>query len=81
MNNDRFYEHVESGMIKCGECWNQDVLDTKTGKFTGDEQVFEKDIRLLEDDDTEPYQCEGCNKQNDAYDNVLDDMDVFDNDN
>lgn len=75
MENDRFYEHEESEMIKCGECWSQDILDTRLGKLTGDEVVYSSNLRLLLDDDVEPYQCEDCNKQNDAYDSVLDDED------
>jgi len=71
MEPDRFYEH-ESGAIKCGECWNDDILKTRTGAYVGDERVESRDIKLLEDDDVEPYQCDGCNKQNDAYDSVLD---------
>ena len=62
---DIMFIHKPSGMIKCGQCWNDDVLKTLAGEYTGDEAVNRDDIFLA--DNTEPIQCEGCNKQNDAY--------------
>ncbi len=72
MEPDRFYEHEPSEQIVCGDCASEAILDTKRGRFTGDEATYPQEYRLLQDDDTEPYQCESCNKQNDAYDSVLD---------
>jgi hypothetical protein len=55
---DAFYEHEESEQILCGECVTNDI---KNGEIKAAE------FRYLKDQDFEPYQCDGCNKQNDAY--------------
>lgn len=68
----RFYEHEETRMIKCGECWASDIENTNAGKYTGDESVKFWDLRILPE--YEPFQCDECLEQNDAYD----DMDMED---
>jgi hypothetical protein len=64
---DRFYEHEPTEGIFCGECVKKAVDKTAEGEYTGIEASYSHEYRLLQDDDTEPYQCDGCNKQNDAY--------------
>lgn len=65
---DSFYEHGEGGTTKCGDCWMSDIAKTKTGEYTGDSAVDIKSLTLLTPED--PYQCEDCLKQNDAYDKL-----------
>ena len=67
---DRFFEHEPSDQIVCGECANEAVSKTLKGEYKGDEACRAVEYRLLRDDDTEPYQCDTCNKQNDAYEDA-----------
>lgn len=55
-------------MIICGNCAEELLADTAAGKLTGDEAVTKDMLHELLDADTEPYQCEICLKQNEAYD-------------
>lgn len=66
MEKDKFYEHTTADMICCGECWSDDIAKTESGEYVDDECVYAKDLIRLSDDD--PYQCDGCGKQNEAYD-------------
>lgn len=65
---DSFYEFDENEVTKCGECWTEDIEKTERGEYTGDEAVLSANLRLLNDDFA--YQCDGCNKQNEAYQNL-----------
>lgn len=72
---DSFYEHESSEQILCGACVIKELDKTEKGVYKGDEGMHAAEFRYLNDQDTEPYQCDGCNEQNDAYDSVLDDGD------
>jgi hypothetical protein len=66
-NPEYYYEYRESGMIVCGECLDADLLATSLGQLTGDEKVYQGMYERLHDDQTDPYQCDNCTKQNAAY--------------
>lgn len=69
-----FYELGDSSeMIICGECLLEDLEATRKGDLVGDEAVTINMAHRLEDDDVEPYQCDKCLTQNDAYDEIEDD--------
>lgn len=65
--SDRYYEYTTGDVIVCGECLDADLLATKIGRLTGDEVVRQGMFRRLNDDHTEPYQCDKCLKQNAPY--------------
>lgn len=67
---DNFYEYTESNMIVCGECLTEDLRKTSAGELSGDEGVRIGMFTRLQDDKVEAYQCDGCLKQNAAYDEV-----------
>lgn len=66
---DNYYEY-NGGAIVCGECLDKDLEATQKGEFEGDERVYSGMFKRLRDDRTEPYQCDNCLKQNEAYDEV-----------
>lgn len=62
---DRYYAHENTSTIKCGNCWDADITKTATGDYSGDEAVYEKDLILQPEN--EPFQCDECLEQNEAY--------------
>ncbi len=68
-NPEHYYEYP-SGSYVCGSCLDEDLARTRSGELVGDERVFQGMFRRLPDGDTEDfaYQCDGCLKQNAAYD-------------
>lgn len=67
---DLFYEHEPSEQILCGSCVKEELDKTEKGVYKGDESMVAGEFRFLGDQDEEPYQCDGCNKQNDAYEEL-----------
>ena len=68
---DRFYElggEYAFAHIICGSCVDDELTKSEDGTYTGEEIVSETQYTLMTDDDTEPYQCDICMKQNEAYD-------------
>lgn len=65
---DNFYE-VENNMIMCGECINDWKLQTERGILVGDE-VYKRGY--VHDRVNYPAQCDGCLKQTEDYDSLLD---------
>lgn len=65
---EKFYEHEEHDVTKCGRCWAEDIKKTLNGEYTGDEAVRAVDLRLLSDE--WPYQCDECLTQNEAYEEL-----------
>lgn len=72
---DNYYEYRESGMIVCGECLDKDLAATRRGDLVGDERIFAGRYLRINDDRTEPYQCDGCNKQNEPYEQLGEEVD------
>jgi hypothetical protein len=70
---DNYYEYFEHGVIVCGGCLDEDLENTRLGNLVGDERVYSGMFRRLKDDHTEPYQCDSCLAQNEAYDQLGDD--------
>lgn len=64
-----FYRHVDGVTVLCGSCVAADIRKTQTGEYTGDEAVRADDYEPVGDSD-EPYQCDDCLKQNDAYEEL-----------
>lgn len=69
MNTTKYYQY-KSGSIVCEPCYGMDLADTLKGRFKGDEAVRPEDVSLLEDWQTEAYQCDGCLEQNEAYEEL-----------
>jgi len=66
---DRFYSFEDGDFYAvCGQCVIDSLQKSADGTYQGDEITYAEQYELLQDDDTEPYQCEICLKQNDAYD-------------
>lgn len=68
-NAEHFYEY-EGGVIVCGTCLDSDLEMTRSGAYVGDERVYQGMFKRLTDDAVEPYQCDQCLKQNEAYDQL-----------
>lgn len=58
----------QSDVVLCGDCALENYKKTESGEYTGDEAVTLNMLQMIRDADTEPYQCDQCMKQNDAYD-------------
>lgn len=69
---DNWFQFDETEMIVCGYCLNADLISTELGDLTGDEVVRLDMVHELLDADEEPYQCNMCNTQNDAYEELDD---------
>lgn len=69
LEEDRFYEYEPSGQILCGECAAEELKKSEEGKYSEEEMMYVQYFNPV-DDYMEPYQCENCNKQNEAYDNL-----------
>lgn len=69
---DNFYtwENNEHYDVWCGQCINEQLEGTRLRQLTGDERFFESYVTGGVDM-SQPYQCGSCNKQNDAYDNIM----------
>ena len=73
---DNYYEYLDgpggppNGMIVCGECVTKDLAATKAGDLVDEERVYSGMFRRLKDDKVEAYQCDGCLKQNEPYENM-----------
>lgn len=65
--DDTFYEHNLEPLVLCGACLKVGIEKTLTLEYTGDEAMYATDFTKIEDQDTEPYQCDDCLKQNEAY--------------
>lgn len=67
---DNYYEYHHSGMIVCGECLTADLEATRRGDLVDDERVYPGMFTRLHDDHVEAYQCDGCLKQNEPYEQI-----------
>jgi len=72
-NPEYYYEYDGSGMIVCGECLDADLEKTRAGELVDEEKVYPGMFTRMKDDQVEPYQCDGCLKQNAAYDATAED--------
>jgi hypothetical protein len=68
ISKDGWYEY-DGGMIVCGECVLIDLEKTAQGLLDDAPVTRETIIGVAET----PAQCDGCLKQSDDYDSVLDD--------
>jgi hypothetical protein len=66
--NDAHYQYIGEQIVKCGACWMMDIVKTEAGEYTGDAAVHQKNLHMV--DSREPWQCDDCLKQNDAYENI-----------
>lgn len=69
---DSFYQYKNGAVIKCGDCWIEDIKLTIAGDYTDDEAVKQSDLNPLPDNEY-PLQCEDCLMQNAVYDDDDDD--------
>ena len=70
---EKYYSFGDSAnMVACGKCWLEEIAKTKSGGYTGIECVYEDDLVLVDQD--EPWQCDICLDQNDAYDELGEDF-------
>lgn len=69
LEEDRFYEYIPTGQILCGGCAAAELKKSEDGTYSEEEKMYVQDFDPV-DDYMEPYQCENCNKQNEAYDNL-----------
>jgi predicted molibdopterin-dependent oxidoreductase YjgC len=68
----KWYSYDSDSMILCSDCVNKSLADTTLATH---ERLDKTKLVILNDADVEPYQCDGCLTQNDAYENIGDDVD------
>jgi predicted metal-binding protein len=69
INTIKFYAFKETSMIICEECRQEDIDKTRRGELAGNE-VYPHMLQLVEDWQTEAYQCDSCLTQNEAYEEM-----------
>ena len=66
----RFYSYRDCELIKCEECVRRDIRLSREGIYVGDELVTREMVTIIADCMTEPYQCDECCVQNEAYEEM-----------